>query len=206
MTTTLGPVSNSSRGSDADRPIRRGVEAHSQPAEPHFKSDFLESFPYPQIPNLKSYSLSLFFAKHHSQPRTSPAMHLAAVAPVSWAFAALVSGHPGQDHNDDALLRRTFLQHNPRDLTHCAAKLKARGWEDRSVQRRTDCFATFAKQGALLGKSIRAPLRKTLRLFLLMFVQAVTRPVSCPPPMSPMNLTRRILPRPPSSQATSRVS
>ena len=79
-------------------------------------------------------------------------MYLAAVVSVAWV-AALVSGHPGQDHNDDALLRRNFLQQNPRDLTHCAAKLGARGWEIRSVQRRADRFATFAKQGALLGMS-----------------------------------------------------
>lgn len=54
-------------------------------------------------------------------------------------LAAVAAGHPGHDVKAEAAERAAFLQHAPahsRSLSHCSAKLKARGNEGQNVARR----------------------------------------------------------------------
>lgn len=44
--------------------------------------------------------------------------------------------HPGHNVEEEALERRAFLKHSKKDLSHCSAKLKARGVEARALERR----------------------------------------------------------------------
>lgn len=63
--------------------------------------------------------------------------------------AAVVAAHPGEDAHikeKERLARRTFLDNvEKRDLSHCAAKLKARGVTDRNMQRRADKVAALRR-------------------------------------------------------------
>jgi uncharacterized protein (DUF2384 family) len=65
---------------------------------------------------------------------------------------ALVAAHPGEDHHHEAVERRAFLENiTRRDLSHCTAQLKARGYHDRSIQRRTELANRLSKRGDLRG-------------------------------------------------------
>src|SRR3569833_2571544 len=66
---------------------------------------------------------------------------------ATWTVA-----HPGHDVQQEAAERRAFLQNSPRDLSHCAGKLKARGHEARSIERRAQRVSQLAKNGILKGK------------------------------------------------------
>lgn len=62
-----------------------------------------------------------------------------AVAAGLFGLATVVAGHPGHDVKAEAAERAAFLRNAPihaRSLDQCAAKLKARGHEGRSVARR----------------------------------------------------------------------
>ena len=47
-----------------------------------------------------------------------------------------VLGHPGHHTSQEIAERAAFLKTSKRDLSHCAAKMRARGVEQRAVQRR----------------------------------------------------------------------
>src|SRR3569833_2422091 len=66
---------------------------------------------------------------------------------ATWTVA-----RPGHDVQQEAAERRAFLQNSPRDLSHCAGKLKARGHEARSIERRAQRVSQLAKNGILKGK------------------------------------------------------
>src|SRR3569833_1871735 len=66
---------------------------------------------------------------------------------ATWTVA-----HPGHDVQQEAAERRAFLQNSPRDLSHCAGKLKARVHEARSIERRAQRVSQLAKNGILKGK------------------------------------------------------
>jgi sulfur relay (sulfurtransferase) complex TusBCD TusD component (DsrE family) len=51
-------------------------------------------------------------------------------------FASNVIAHPGHDMRAEMAERAAFMQTSKRDLSHCAAKMKARGMDKRSVARR----------------------------------------------------------------------
>ncbi|KAF5588984.1 protocatechuate 3 4-dioxygenase beta subunit [Fusarium pseudoanthophilum] len=57
-------------------------------------------------------------------------------------FAGLLAGiagaHPSHDHSAEAAVRREFLQHSRRDLSHCTEHLRARGHIDRQIARRRE--------------------------------------------------------------------
>ncbi|KAE9377367.1 extracellular dioxygenase [Stipitochalara longipes BDJ] len=57
-------------------------------------------------------------------------------------FASNVIAHPGHDIRAEMAERAAFMQTSKRDLSHCAAKMKARGMDKRSVARR----AAIAKE------------------------------------------------------------
>jgi hypothetical protein len=52
-------------------------------------------------------------------------------------LGGLVMAHPGHDHSVEAAERRSFVQQlSARSLDHCAAKLRARGYEQKAMERR----------------------------------------------------------------------
>ncbi|KAI0452299.1 aromatic compound dioxygenase [Xylaria acuta] len=68
--------------------------------------------------------------------------------------AVLVAAHPGHDHSDEILQRRDFISNTKRsDLSHCAAKLKARGVEQRSTLRRRALADARSKRG-IIGRDV----------------------------------------------------
>lgn len=75
-------------------------------------------------------------------------MHLPTIIAGALAAAAVVA-HPGHDHEAEQLARREALKFSKRDLSHCAAKIKARGLEARSIKRRTELAAGLSKKGSL---------------------------------------------------------
>ena len=69
------------------------------------------------------------------------------IAIVLASLATLSIAHPGHDLKREAEERRAFLK-NARSLDHCAEKLKARGIEQRSLERRQALAASLrAKRG-----------------------------------------------------------
>ncbi|KAI0977588.1 aromatic compound dioxygenase [Xylaria arbuscula] len=74
-------------------------------------------------------------------------MHFSTILATS---AVLVAAHPGVDHTNEILQRREFLSNVKRsDLSHCSAKLKARGVEDRAIKRRQAIAAAKSKRGII---------------------------------------------------------
>ena len=67
-------------------------------------------------------------------------------------LAGMATGHPGEGHQKEAARRREFLQHSPKDLSHCAMEMKARGLEGAAIQRRQGRVKQLSKQGNLLGR------------------------------------------------------
>lgn len=51
-------------------------------------------------------------------------------------LASNALAHPGHDIRAEMAERAAFMQTSKRDLSHCAAKMKARGMDKRSVARR----------------------------------------------------------------------
>ncbi|RDL39686.1 uncharacterized protein BP5553_04026 [Venustampulla echinocandica] len=62
-------------------------------------------------------------------------MHFAPLL-VTSLFAGNALAHPGHDVQAEIAERAAFMQTSKRDLSHCAAKMKARGIEKRSISRR----------------------------------------------------------------------
>lgn len=90
--------------------------------------------------------------------------------------AALVSAHPGDDASTkekERLARRTFLDNvEKRDVSHCAAKLKARGVEARNVQRRAERASALRRELGIPELHRMPPflLYLFLYIFLLWFI------------------------------------
>lgn len=77
-------------------------------------------------------------------------MHFSTVVATILGVTA-VSAHPGVDESKEHAARRDFLEHSKKDLSHCAAKIKARGLEARNIQRRADYAAALIKKKGLLN-------------------------------------------------------
>lgn len=78
-------------------------------------------------------------------------MHLSAIL-IAAIATALAAAHLGHDHNQDMSESRAMLQHTPRELGHCAAKLRTRGYEGRSVKRRSKIAAELMQKRGLKSK------------------------------------------------------
>lgn len=76
---------------------------------------------------------------------------LAAVA----ALASTAIAHPGHDHSAEIAARSAYLDKSTtkRDLSHCSAKLKARGVEARGIERRSKIAAKEKAKRALKKRS-----------------------------------------------------
>jgi hypothetical protein len=66
--------------------------------------------------------------------------------------AVVVSAHGDIDR--EIAMRSAMLQHTSRDLSHCAAKLKARGFEERAIQRRAETRAQLMNNRNIKGEPI----------------------------------------------------
>ncbi|KAH8600042.1 Intradiol ring-cleavage dioxygenase, partial [Bisporella sp. PMI_857] len=67
-------------------------------------------------------------------------------------LASNVAAHPGHDHRAEAAKRAAYIQKAPkRDLSHCAAKMKARGIEARAVARRAAAAQQARKKRSIMG-------------------------------------------------------
>lgn len=74
---------------------------------------------------------------------------------VAAAFlASNVVAHPGHDIRAEMAERAAFMQTSKRDLSHCAAKMKARGLDKRTVARRAAMAKDARKKRSIAaGKS-----------------------------------------------------
>lgn len=64
-----------------------------------------------------------------------------------------VAAHPGHDTRQEVEERFAYFQHRKRDLTHCAAKIKARGLEARNIARRhASVKSARVKRGISFGQ------------------------------------------------------
>ncbi|KEZ45089.1 hypothetical protein SAPIO_CDS2519 [Scedosporium apiospermum] len=59
-----------------------------------------------------------------------------------------VAAHPGHDHSKEVAERREYLQHNRRDLSHCAEKMKRSGLSARNAKRRAKRTLELAAERA----------------------------------------------------------
>ena len=74
---------------------------------------------------------------------------------ASLALTSIAAAHPGHDPHEEALERRAYYDSVPlakRSLSHCEAKIKARGLEQRSLARRAALVAN-ARQKRDLGEA-----------------------------------------------------
>jgi Skp family chaperone for outer membrane proteins len=83
-------------------------------------------------------------------------MQLITSLAVAAILASNVIAHPGQsalEMRQEIAERAEFMKHSKKDLSHCAAKMKARGIEKRAIARRT-AMAKDArkKRGIAAGK------------------------------------------------------
>ncbi|KAI0121088.1 Intradiol ring-cleavage dioxygenase [Xylariales sp. AK1849] len=70
------------------------------------------------------------------------------IAVVAAFAATLAAAHPGEDHTMELLERQEFIANSRRtNLGHCAAKHKARGIEQRAIQRRSAIVEKNSKRG-----------------------------------------------------------
>lgn len=71
-------------------------------------------------------------------------------AVVASVAATLVAAHPGANIQQELRERQEFTANSKRtNLGHCAAKHKARGIEERAIERRSNLAAMNAKRGIL---------------------------------------------------------
>lgn len=84
-------------------------------------------------------------------------MHLPTIIAGALAAAAVVVAHPGHDHDAEQLARREALKFSKRDLSHCAAKIKARGLEARSIKRRSQLATGLLKKRHLQSEFNEPP-------------------------------------------------
>ncbi|KAF7553863.1 hypothetical protein G7Z17_g3326 [Cylindrodendrum hubeiense] len=68
--------------------------------------------------------------------------------------ASMVSAHPGHDHRQELAERTAALQHTKKDLSHCAEKIRARGLEKRSVERRAALATNLMKRSNLKDRDL----------------------------------------------------
>ena len=79
-------------------------------------------------------------------------MQLLSSLAVAAILATSVSAHPGHDVRHEIETRAAFMKTSKRDLSHCAAKMKARGLDHSAIQRRA-AVAKAARQKRDLAPS-----------------------------------------------------
>lgn len=86
-------------------------------------------------------------------------MHFTKAVAGAALMSATVLAHPGHNVQEEALERRSYLQTVKRaDLSHCAAKLKARGVDQRNVARRTAALEKARAKRSLKKRTLTSVL------------------------------------------------
>ncbi|KAK1772056.1 Intradiol ring-cleavage dioxygenase [Phialemonium atrogriseum] len=65
-----------------------------------------------------------------------------------------VSGHPGHNIAEEVAVRRDFLSRNRNDLSHCTNRMRSRGLEQRSIERRATLATKLFKRDGLQVRQI----------------------------------------------------
>ncbi|TVY84533.1 hypothetical protein LSUE1_G000617 [Lachnellula suecica] len=78
-----------------------------------------------------------------------------------WSLVGLAIAHPGHDIQQEIQARARGLEDSPRDISHCAAELKARGLEQRTVERRTEILRGAREKRGLLTNPLSIKARDT---------------------------------------------
>ncbi|KAF8859947.1 aromatic compound dioxygenase [Acephala macrosclerotiorum] len=71
---------------------------------------------------------------------------------------AIVSAHGNHDIAREIAVREAMFQYTTRDLSHCAAKLKARGLEGRAIQRRANVAAELIQKRGIKARDVASVL------------------------------------------------
>jgi hypothetical protein len=78
-------------------------------------------------------------------------------------LASNVIAHPGHDIRAEMAERAAFMQTSKRDLSHCAAKMKARGMDKRTISRRAAVAEDARKNRSIAaGKSFLSRRKRQL--------------------------------------------
>ncbi|KAH8899891.1 aromatic compound dioxygenase [Thozetella sp. PMI_491] len=86
-------------------------------------------------------------------------MHFSTLLSGAALAATLVAAHPGHDIHAEIEERATFLNMLTRkDLSHCAAKMKARGLEARAISRRNNLASKMMKRNNLKARDLESSL------------------------------------------------
>lgn len=64
---------------------------------------------------------------------------------------SIVSAHGNHDIAREIAVREAMFQYTARDLSHCAAKMKARGLEERAIKRRANIAAELTQKRGIKG-------------------------------------------------------
>ena len=80
-------------------------------------------------------------------------MHFLSSLAVAAVLATSVSAHPGHDVRHEIEARAAFMTNSKRDLSHCAAKMKARGLDQSSIQRRAAIAKAERKKRGLAASA-----------------------------------------------------
>lgn len=82
-------------------------------------------------------------------------------------LASNVFAHPGQstlELRQEIADRAEFMKHSKKDLSHCAAKMKSRGLEQRAIARRTATAKNERKKRSLAASKSIPPIEITSNL------------------------------------------
>jgi hypothetical protein len=60
-----------------------------------------------------------------------------------------ILAHPGHDIKQEASVRAKLLEDNKRDISHCATKLTARGFDQQTIERRVEILRTEREKRGL---------------------------------------------------------
>lgn len=82
-------------------------------------------------------------------------MYFPAVITVAAAFASFAIAHPGHDIREEIREREAALAGLPRDLSHCAEQMKARGLVAKAAARRAQTVRKAREERGLdIGQQI----------------------------------------------------
>ena len=81
--------------------------------------------------------------------------------------SAGIMAHPGHDATQEMAERRAFFENRPRDLSHCAEKLKRSGLQRRAAARRAKRTLDLVAQRSPQSLALKSKIKATKTLFCL---------------------------------------
>jgi hypothetical protein len=95
--------------------------------------------------------VNIFSPHSFDQSFGRPAMHLSNALLVAALLGSSALAHPGHDVAKEAAERRHALRNTKPNLQHCNKKLKARGVEQRTIDRRAALLRSEREKRGLTG-------------------------------------------------------